>query len=274
MKPIGSLALCLALASGTAQAQTTVTRQVTSEPVETVITQDPGGTAITRRILSPEPGVTYAAPPPAYVPAPASAVETETYVAPAPIVTTRRVTTTRRATTARPGRATTASPARSRTATTRTAPAGRTVVRTTTVQPALDQAVVLTPAQRQVIYRTIAQREVYRAPVAVPMAPPVVAETEVVEPDYPLRSIYPAGDSYYGYRDAWPWDSQPVVRVAPVAATYVVGSRLPQSVPLVAVPDVLAGRIPNIASYSYASVGDRVYLVDPATGVIVADVTQ
>jgi hypothetical protein len=41
MRPIGSLALGLALVSGAAQAQTTVTRQVTSEPVETVVTQSP-----------------------------------------------------------------------------------------------------------------------------------------------------------------------------------------------------------------------------------------
>ena len=55
MRPIGSLALGLALVSGAAQAQTTVTRQVTSEPVETVVTQGPDGAAITRRILSPSP---------------------------------------------------------------------------------------------------------------------------------------------------------------------------------------------------------------------------
>jgi hypothetical protein len=136
---------------------------------------------------------------------------------------------------------------------------------------------VLTPAQRQIVYRTIAQREVYPAPAAV-VAPPVVAETEVVEPDYPLRSLYPADDSYgaYGYRDdwRWPWDNRPVVRPAPVAAAYVVGARLPQNVPLVAVPNTLAVRVPGIAPYSYATVGDRVYLVDPATSVIVADITQ
>jgi hypothetical protein len=140
--------------------------------------------------------------------------------------------------------------------------------------------VLLTPAQRQVVYRAIAPRTVYSAPAAVPIAPPVIAQTEVVERDYPLRSVYPADDSY-AYRDdgygddryAWRWDGQPVVRPAPVAAAYVVGSRLPQSVPLVAVPDTLAGLIPSIAPYSYARAGDRVYLVDPATGVIVADVT-
>ena len=117
MRPIGSLALGLALVSGAAQAQTTVTRQVTSEPVETVVTQGPDGAAITRRILSPEPGIAVAGP--------ARAVETETYVEPAPRVTSRQVTTTRRVTSRKPARA--------RTATTRTAPTSRTVVRSTTV---------------------------------------------------------------------------------------------------------------------------------------------
>jgi len=263
MRPIGSLALGLALVSGTAQAQTTITRQVTSEPVETVVTQGPDGAAITRRILSPEPGIAVAGP--------ASAVENETYVEPAPRVTTRQVTTTRRVT----NRA----PARARTVTTRTAPASRTVVRTTSVQPAADRAVVLTPAQRQIVYRTIAPRRVYSAPVVAPMGPPIVARTEVVEPNYPLRSIYPADESYdaYGYdRDRYDrsWEGRPTVQAAPVAVSYSVGSRLPQTVPLVGVPNALALQIPSIAPYSYASVGSRIYLVDPATSVIVADVTE
>jgi hypothetical protein len=257
MRPIGSLAVCLVLASGTAQAQTTVTRQITSEPVETVVTQGPDGAAVTRRILTPEPGITVA------VPAPVA--ETETYVEPVPRVTTHRVTTTRRVATRR---------ARVRGATARTAVTTRTV---RTVQPAVEEAVVLTPAQRQIVYRTIAPRAVYAAPIVAPAAPPVVAETEVVEPNYPLRSIYPADNSYdaYGYdRDTWAWDSRPVVRAAPVAVNYVVGSRLPQNVPLVGVPNSLALQIPSIAPYSYAMVGNRVYLVDPETSVIVADVTR
>ena len=56
--------------------------------------------------------------------------------------------------------------------------------------------------------------------------------------------------------------------------SYSVGSRLPQTVPLVGVPNALALQIPSIAPYSYARVDNRVYLVDPATSVIVADVTE
>jgi hypothetical protein len=263
MRPIGSLALGLALVSGAAQAQTTVTRQVTSEPVETVVTQGPDGAAITRRILSPEPGIAVAGP--------ARAVETETYVEPAPRVTSRQVTTTRRVTSRKPARA--------RTATTRTAPTSRTVVRSTTVQPPLDRAVVLTPAQRQIVYRTVAPREVYPAPVIAPMGPPIVAQTDVVEPNYPLRSIYPADESYDAYsydRDRYnrSWEGRPAVQAAPIAVSYSVGSRLPQTVPLVGVPNALALQIPSIAPYSYARVGNRGYLVDPASSVIVADVTE
>src|SRR5580704_9027424 len=65
MKPIGTIAIGLTLVAGAAgaQAQTAVTRQITSEPVETVVTQGPNGTAVTRRILTPEPGfTTYATP--------------------------------------------------------------------------------------------------------------------------------------------------------------------------------------------------------------------
>ena len=47
-----------------------------------------------------------------------------------------------------------------------------------------------------------------------------------------------------------------------------------RTVPLVGVPNALALQIPSIAPYSYATVGNRVYLVDPATSVIVADVTE
>lgn len=62
MRPIGSIAFRagtfgLALMAGTAlcSAQTTVTRQITSQPVETTIAQGPEGTIVTRRPLDPTP---------------------------------------------------------------------------------------------------------------------------------------------------------------------------------------------------------------------------
>jgi len=280
MRTIGTIAIGLALVSGTSlvQAQTAVSRQITSEPVETVVTQGPNGTAVTRRILTPEPGVNAYLPPdyPAAVPV----VEPQ-YVAPvAPVVVPRRTITEERVrtTTRRTATATRVAPAR---------PA-RTVTRTVTrteVAPVSDQPLVLSPAERQVIYRTVVPRAVYPAPI---VAPPVVAQTEVYappravypaddyrdyayDPGYRPDPIYPADPGYRAdpyYRDPY----HPEYRTAAVALS--VGARIPPNVQLVAVPEPVVARVPAARPYSYARYGQRVYLVDPATGVIVADITQ
>jgi hypothetical protein len=310
---VGIFTIGLALAAGTAAAQAqTVTRQITSEPVETVVTQGPNGTAVTRRILTPEPGVTTYAPPPfEYPPVAAEALAPE-YVEPAaPALAPRRVTETRvtTASPATPARARTvtssvttrraaARPARTKTRTV-TAPAPtRAVTRTARVTPPSEPALVLSSAQRQLIYRSVVQREVYPAPV--PAGPPVVAQTDVYAPPpasgyYPRRTIYPTDDPYYGssgyspyrdyaygspyrdyaygpdpyrdYRD--PYHTGYRQEVVPL----VVGARIPPSVPLVAVPDPIVARIPATQSYSYAVIENRVYLVDPATSLIVAEIT-
>jgi hypothetical protein len=297
MRPIGTIAVGLALvsAAAAAHAQTAISRQITSEPVETVVTQGPNGTTVTRRILTPEPGVTTYAPPLAvappaypYPPVAADTVETQ-YVEPAvPARTTRRVTTSRPAavTSSRPTTVgvSTRAPERTRTETTRRVierPV-RSVTRTVVAPPPPDHALVLTLAQRQVIYRSVAQREYYPAPV--PPAP-VLAPADVYAPPpiagYPLRTVYPADEAYRDYaydpyhdryydrdyRDPYQsdyrWDGVPLV----------VGARIPQSVPLYAVPEPVAFRIPAARPYSYAVIEDRVYLVDPASGVIVAEIT-
>src|SRR5579871_2657016 len=86
-----AIGLSLAAVGTTARAQTSVTRQVTSEPVETVVTRSPNGTTITRRILTPEPGFT-TLPPPNYVAPPlAGNALAPDYVEPVETVTTRRV---------------------------------------------------------------------------------------------------------------------------------------------------------------------------------------
>ncbi len=106
-----------------------------------------------------------------------------------------------------------------------------------------------------------------------------------------MRTVYPADDGYgpdaaygpdagYGPNagyDAYAYDPyhDQVVR-DPYRPVYrqdvplVVGARIPQSVPLVAVPQPVAARIPAAAPYSYAVIDNRVYLVDPATSLIVA----
>jgi len=55
---------------------------------------------------------------------------------------------------------------------------------------------------------------------------------------------------------------------------YTVGSVLPRNVPLYAVPQDVALRVPAIQRYSYTWLGGRAYLVDPTTGTIVEDVTE
>jgi hypothetical protein len=171
--------LLLLSGSGTASAQTTVTRQITTEPVETVITRGPNGTVVTRRPLNPAPRAVdpYAPPyPPSveYVPynTPVVAADTE----PDQTITVRRerqVSSTR---------------------TSRVVP--RTVPRR--------ERLVLSPAQREIVYRTIVRREVYPQPDVRSAYPPVVARTDVIEPSprsYPLRSIrpFPNDNAYETY---------------------------------------------------------------------------
>lgn len=284
MQPLRLIALSAALLAGTAVAHAqTVTRQITTEPVETIVTQQPdGSTVVTRRPIGDQAGDLLPAPPVRYAPiaAPLRAQENyqETYVEPAiaepatvgvrTTTTNTRRTTTRRVTSVRRPEAV----PRARTA--------RTVTRTRA-------PLALTPTERRIVYQTIVRRDVYPgvavqpapivAPAAAPVyetyggpvyrsydtydstyaAPPVVAETEVIERP-PAVVGYPATTGY-----------------APRAysTSYVVGSHLPASVPLVAVPETVAARVPAVRDYSYVVVGGRVYLVDPATSTVVADIT-
>src|SRR3954453_18853776 len=182
MKPLGiAIGLALASAATAAQAQTVISRQITTEPVETIVTQGPDGTAVIRRPLGAAPVTTapaptyydsYARPAPA-ISSPASAyyepyarpaapiygasrdvVETvETMEQPAPTTTLRREVVRPRTTTAtrkvERARAPAAKAQSSRTV--------RTAERITT-RPApapARRAVALTPQQRQIVYRTI-----------------------------------------------------------------------------------------------------------------------
>jgi hypothetical protein len=270
MRPVGTIAGRIALvalglvsAAAVARAQTYVTRQITSERVETIISQGPGGTAVTRRILSPEPGIrTYAPPAPAYPPLAIEAIEQD-YVAPAaPPPRPRRATTTTTAATT-VGQA--PAPARAATARERPRPARSVFV----TAPVSDQALVLSPAQRRIIYRNVVERDDYPAPI------PAVPPADVYPPPvggYPLRTAYPADDNrsyaYDPYHDEYR-ETYPAYR----RDQGVVGARLPPGVPLYAVPGSVLASIPAAAPYNYALIDDRVFLVDPATGVIVAEIT-
>jgi hypothetical protein len=270
LRRMGAVAVGLALGCGAAvaQAQTAVAPGAPGAPAEAARND----TAAIRRILSPAPGVTtFAAPPREYPPLAADALGPN-YVEPAAPALARRPVTNRVAT---------AAPARTQTATVR-----RTVTRPPRPWPAADQALALSPAQRQYIYRTIASREPDRAPG--PPWPSAVARTETFAPPavtfYPLHAIYPADDGYRnsGNRDvagdpptrAFAYRNEDDGSAHRNGIPLPVGARIPPSVPLVAVPQPVASRIPATRPYRAAVLDHRVYLVEPATGVIVAVIAQ
>jgi len=65
-------------------------------------------------------------------------------------------------------------------------------------------------------------------------------------------------------------------RVAPARPTveYRVGTRVPESVQLYAVPQEVAVEVPAIRAYKYMVVNDRVVLIDPATSEVVAELAE
>jgi uncharacterized protein DUF1236 len=65
-------------------------------------------------------------------------------------------------------------------------------------------------------------------------------------------------------------------RVAPAPPTveYRVGTRVPQTAQLYAVPREVAVEVPAIQSYKYMVVNNRVVLVDPATSEVVDELTD
>lgn len=237
----GALTLVCALAPA-AQAQAVVTRSITAEPVETVVTQTPTGTIVTRR---PVEGVVQQG-----IAAPA-VVETVPNTIDA--ITTREVVRTRDATQASRlvTREVAARPAKRTTVT-------RTTTRHTT-RTAARPRLALRPQERQIIYRTIVEREV------------VPTRTVVPQTVAPVQAVVPAA----------PVVQQPIVQAPIVAATevddepvYRVGAVLPANVPLYAMPQNVALSVPATRPYSYAWLGGRAYLVDPADGVVMADVTE
>ena len=301
MKSTSGLAAGLALLAGASLAQTQpgvspqITHAVTDAP--TMVLPEPEGSAVTLRLLAPESGLTtYAPPPDHYVPLAAAALTPEYVeaVAPALILATApariaaatlgaggnasdrthsaRSEATRRDTT----RVASTRPIPARTPSRRvaaSAPGGAAAVLS-------DQPLALSPARRQLVYRALAQRArlADRGGDLMPRIDPSI------ESSYPLRAIYPADDSYgrivsasaardYAHRALGYQDSA----LDPYQAAYrrngiplVVGARVPASVPLLVLPERLAGRVPAARPYSYAVLDSRVLLVDPSTGIIVA----
>lgn len=251
-----SVALAVALGANAATAQTVISRTVAPEPVETVVTDTPAGTVVTRRPVE-EP-----------LPGPAATTVVETVPDTVDAITTREVV--RRAEVARAAPALVSRPvsARREPRLTRTHVVRKSTAVRTFRRPA--PRLVLSPRERHIVYQTIIEREVVprrEVVVAPAIAPaPYVASAPYVAPA-PLvtrQVALPAAPA-----PVVPADEEIVVQ-RPIA----VGTVLPENVPLYAVPQNVALGVPAIRSYSYAWLGGRAYLVDPATGVVVADVTD
>jgi hypothetical protein len=238
MRAVSTLVFGVALVSmaAPADAQTIVSRSISDQPVETTVTQGPNGAVVTRRILAEDDYATEA------VPVGAPVVAADETVREVPVRRTTRTTTTRRIS-SRAGRTT------------------RTVTRT--IRRVSGRPLAMTPSQRDIVYRTIARERV------IPGTPVTSEVVTTAEPSYrpwPYwgAPVVAANENYY---DA-------TVPAATTSVIYRVGGVLPESVPLFGVPESVAYRVPAVRRYSYADVGGRVYLVDPASSVIVADVTE
>ena len=111
----------------------------------------------------------------------------------------------------------------------------------------------LTPAQRTTIYRTIIPQGRGREPI--------VRERIVTESVAPVARERignpPAGSAY-----------------APAASAYTVGSRIGDAYALAPMPRTVAATVPAVRSYRYMVINNRLLLVDPATGIVVAEVND
>ena len=106
----------------------------------------------------------------------------------------------------------------------------------------------LTPAQRTTIYRTIIPQGRGREPIVreriVTESVAPVARERIVNP--------PAGSAY----------------------AYTVGSRVGDAYALAPMPQAVAATVPAVRSYRYMVINNRLLLVDPATGIVVAEVND
>ena len=285
---VAGIAVIAILSAGAADGQTAV-KTIKVQPAETTVTQGTDGTTmVTRRPFEKAPAPMTFTPPPlnslmnapaqdaaGFVPpptrttpppsvtqtqpaAPAAPPVAQTEAAPPGVTPARRpVRAAARSAKQKPAMrmASRAKPAvvpRGYVASRRAAPrvhvAARPAVRT--ARPLrLASAPVLDAVQRQYIYRAIVEQQTLPQ-TAIPFADPdavvpaVVAATEIVA----RRTRRPIA--------------------------YTVGSRLPIDVPLIAMPEAATEHMQWLARYSYAIVNDRVLLVDPDSGVVVADMTQ
>src|SRR5215510_6611720 len=107
----------------------------------------------------------------------------------------------------------------------------------------------LTPAQRTTIYRTIIPQGRGRGPI--------VRERIVTESVAPALVV-----------------RERSVNPPPASAYAAVGSRVSDAYALVPMPQSVVATVPAVRSYRYTVVNNRLLLVDPATGIVVAEVTD
>src|SRR5205823_5088453 len=147
----------------------------------------------------------------------------------------------------------------SQTSTRRTAThQARKTTRTTATTMRAAPRLVLDPHERQIVYRTIVEREV------MPRQQVVVAPS--VSPTYVRPRIVTAPSPPIVAAD----DDEVVAAAGPIT----IGTVLPANVPLYAIPENVVLSVPATQTYSYAYLGGRAYLVEPASGTVVADVTE
>ncbi len=132
------------------------------------------------------------------------------------------------------------------------------------------QPLPLTQAQRTIIYRTIIPQGRGRGPI---VREQIV--TEPVAPAVPLVRERAVTQDYAYDVDAYAYGGYgPAPRDSYGAYAYAVGTRAPQSARLSPLPPAVVTQVPAVRSYRYVVVAGRLLLVDPDTGLVVAEVTQ
>ena len=288
--------LALLGAPAAVNAQTVITREITTEPVETIVEQGPSGTVITRRPLDTSaPAV---APPPA--PVVGERVETvtrattglsTTYEAPPVPVASRRVAVSPPRTASAGKQIRTGKPQTVRAAFDRRTVETARRPRSSSVavaRAAAGPVPALTANQRGLIYRTVVRDRVVprtvvtedpvlpaeETLVTAPVREEVVTERVIAPPfQPPIRERIVTAPLATETVGAAPVVDVPVVSrrvvTTPAASALVVGSRLPATVPIYALPPTLVRQVPAVQPYGYAVVDDRVLLIDPATNLVV-----
>jgi len=116
----------------------------------------------------------------------------------------------------------------------------------------------LTPAQRTTIYRTIIPQGRGRGPivreqiVTESVAPAPVVRERIAPAPVGRERVAPAGSAY----------------------AYAVGSRFGDAYALAPMPQAVVSTVPAVRSYRYMVINNRLLLVDPATGLVVAEMTD